>query len=227
MNRVLCTICVRSGSQEIKNKNLIKIKGKPLFTYTLLKAKKISFIDKIVLSTDSKKISNEFAKFGQDCFFLRSKKLSTSSAGKVSVIRDALLRAEKYFNQKFDHIIDLDVTSPLRTIKDIDFAYKHFLRKNSDNLISVCEARKNPYFNMVESINNKIKIVKKSNTIFSRQKAPTVYEMNASIYIWKRKTLLKTNNLFLKNTSMFIMPQDRSIDIDSKLDLKIVKHLTK
>jgi len=227
MKNILCTICARSGSIGIKNKNLIKINDQPLFSFTLFQAKKLSFIDNIVLSTDSKKISNQFSKYGLNSFFLRSKKLSNSSSGKVPVIRDALYRSEKYYNKKYDYIIDLDVTSPLRIIKDIKAAYKKFIEDDADNLITVCNAKKNPYFNMVEYNKNTLKLVKPTKKILSRQAAPLVYEMNASIYIWKRKCLISSNNLFTKKTSMYIMPSDRSIDIDNNFDLKIVKYLMK
>ena len=83
-------------------------------------------------------------------FFKRKAKLSSTRAGKVPVIRDALIKAEKYYQKKYDIIIDLDVTSPLRNIKDIRSSIKKFLKSKSNNLITVCKSRRNPYFNMVE-----------------------------------------------------------------------------
>jgi CMP-N-acetylneuraminic acid synthetase len=163
MKKLLCTICARSGSKGIKNKNLLKINGKPLFYYTLMQAKTNKLIDNIVLSTDSKKISKEFEKFGLSSFFIRSKNLSSSKAGKVPVIRDALLKAEDYYKQRYDYIIDLDITSPLRLNKDINSAFKKFLNNNADILFSVCEAKKNPYFNMIGLDKNKIKLIKKNS----------------------------------------------------------------
>tara|TARA_B100000586_G_C19852633_1_gene319280 strand:+ start:31 stop:327 length:297 start_codon:yes stop_codon:yes gene_type:complete len=86
--------------------------------------------------------------------------------------------------------------------------------------------KKNPYFNIVECKNKKITLSKKLLKIpDSRQQAPITYDMNASIYIWNRKTILKTDELFFKNTSLYLMPEERSIDIDSELDFKLVKLL--
>ena len=147
---ILCTICIRSGSEGLKNKGLMKINGKPLFYYTLKQAKKIKFFSNIVVSTNSQKISNSFLRYGLKSFFLRPKKLSNSKAGKIDVIRDALLRSEKFYNKKFDIIFDLDVTSPLRNVSDIKKAYKIFNNNKADILFSVCKARKNPYFNIIE-----------------------------------------------------------------------------
>ena len=133
---------------------------------------------------------------------------------------------EKKHKTKFDIIIDLDVTSPLRKIIDIKEALKKMILDKSNNLFTVCISRRNPYFNAVEFKNQKIRPVRNlMKKLTSRQSAPVVYDMNASIYIWKRHFLLKSDTVFGKNTSIYIMPENRSIDIDTGLDFKIVKDL--
>ena len=226
--KILCTICGRDGSKGIKNKNLTKIKGKPLIYYSIKQAIKSKLFDEIVVSTDGRKIQRIAKRYGASSWFLREKKLSSDRAAKLPVIKDSLIRSEKHFNKVFDYVIDLDISSPLRNIQDIRGAFKKFLKNNYDNLFSVFEAKKNPYFNMVEMINNKILISKKSKKFFtSRQTSPKVFSLNASIYIWKRETLLKCKALIGKKTGIYEMPQERSIDIDSNLDLKMVKSLIK
>ena len=127
----------------------------------------------------------------------------------------------------FDYIVDLDVTSPFRTLKDLKLSLKKIIDEKSEVLISAIIAKKNPYFNMVEyKKNNKLDLVKKSKKqIFSRQMAPMVYDMNASIYIWRRKSLLKKNNLFFGKTSLYLMKNEYSIDVDTKEDFEIIKKL--
>lgn len=229
--RVLCTICARSGSKGLKNKNIKKINGKNLICFTIEQAIKSKIFDNIVISTDSEKIQKITKKYQNKigCWFLRSKSLSTDKAPKIPVIKDALKRSEEYFKKKFDYVIDLDPTSPLRLVKDIKIAFKLFKQKKADLLITGCESRKNPYFNMFEIKNKKAKIVKKhkNTSFFNRQSSPKVYEMNASIYIWKRKSLITARKLFLNNTIAYIMPYERSIDIDSELDFQFVKKLIK
>lgn len=221
--RVLCVICARSGSKGIKNKNLLNFFGKPLILHTLEQAKKIKKFTNIVVSTDSKKISKVVGK--DYAWFLRSKSLSGDKIPKINVIIDALKKSEKKLKKKYDLVIDLDVTSPLRLASDIVNAFKIFEKKNFDNLFSVCEASRNPYFNMIEVINKKILLSKNKKIFFSRQTAPKVYDMNAALYIWKRDILLKKKSLFNKKTGIYIMPKFRSMDIDDKLDYKIVKFL--
>ena len=227
--KILCTICVRGGSKSVKDKNIKLINNKPLIYYSIEHAKKSNLFEDIVISTDSKKIQNISKSFGIKNFFLRPKFLSTSSAPKIPVIRHALYEAERYYKKKYDYIIDLDVTSPLRLVEDIKKAFSKFLKENSNLLFSVNESRVNPYFNSVEVKKDKaIRPVKKLGyTLKRRQDAPKVYDLNASIYIWKRKTLVSSNSLFVKKNSIYIMPPERGYDVDTISDFKIVSYLMK
>ena len=225
---ILCTICARKGSKGIKGKNLLKIKNKSLIFYTIDQAQKIKSINDIVISTDLKLSPKELKKRRLKVFFKREKKLSNDKVGKVPVIRDALKRAEKYYNKQYEIIIDLDVTSPLRSLNDIKNAISKFINSKSNNLITLCESRKNPYFNMVEIIKKVPNLVINSRKIIRRrQDAPKIYDMNASIYLWKRKFLMKSDNLFSKKTMYYLMPVNRSIDIDNINDFKLVKFYLK
>ena len=226
--KILCTICGRKGSKGVRNKNLVKIKNKPLIYYSIKQALKSKLFDEIVVSTDGADIQKTALRYGASCWFLRSKKLSNDNAPKIPVIKDTLIRSEKYFNKIFDYVIDLDISSPLRKTEDIKYAFKKFLINENDNLFSVFLSKKNPYFNMVEKKNNKILLTKKiKKKITSRQSSPKVYSLNASIYIWKRKSLINNQKLIGHNTGIYEMPEERSIDIDSSLDLKFVKSLIK
>jgi CMP-N,N'-diacetyllegionaminic acid synthase len=225
--KVLCTICARGGSKSVKNKNLKKINKKPLIDITLTQAIKSKIFSNIVVSSDSDKILN-VSKKHKVILHKRSKKLSSDKSPKIPVIRDALKFAEKKTKNKYDYIIDLDVTSPLRNILDIKKSFLKFLKNKNSNLFTITEARRNPYFNMIEISNNKIKICKKNIKPFvRRQDAPKVFELNASINIWKRNWLIKSDKLISKKTGYYFMPMQRSMDIDSYHDFKIVEYLLK
>ncbi len=221
----LCIICARAGSKRLKNKNLKIIFGKPLIFHTINQAINSKIFDKIIFSTDSDKMRKIALKFGAQAWFKRPKKFSVDKAAKMPVIRHAIIEAEKKFNIKYDYICDLDVTSPLRKVSDIKNAYKKFISSKQDMLISGNKARKNPYFNMIQkSKSNIIKLVKKPKKYFVRtQDAPIVYELNASIYFWKREACFKQKGPFCKKTFFYEMPYDRSIDIDSITDFKMVE----
>ncbi len=224
---ILCTICARKGSKGLRNKNIKKLFGKPLIIHTIDQAKKSKIFSKIVVSSDSKKIL-KLVKKKVDLTIQRPKKLSKDNSAKVPVVRHALKEAEKFYNTLFHTVIDLDVTSPLRTKQDIINAKRIFKKGKNSNLISVTKSKKNPYFNMIEIIKNRPQIVKKfEKKILARQQAPKVFELNASIYIWKRNYLLSTNNLFNKKTGVYFMPENKSVDVDNKLDFQIVEFLMK
>ncbi len=221
----LCTICARSGSKGVPNKNIKKIAGKPLIQHTIEQAKKSKIFSDIIVSSDCKKILKIAEKLGVHTL-KRTNQLSKDFVGKVDVIRDAALKAQKMLDKKFDNVIDLDVTSPLRQVSDIHNSFKKFQNGNYQNLITGCVARKNPYFNMIEIKKNVLSISKRTDKkIYSRQKSPQVFEMNASIYIWKNKALMNKSNLVTSNTAFYEMPEERSIDIDTMLDWKIVSFL--
>ncbi len=227
---ILCTICMRGGSKGVKNKNLKMINGKPLMYYTIDQAIKSKAFKKIVVSTDSKKISSIARKLGAQSWFLRPKHMARDKSAKIPAIRHAFLKAESYFKEQYDILVDLDVTSPLRNIKDIKMALKKFKYENANTLITICDARKNPYFNMLElkkGFFKKVKKLRNNNDIKRRQDAPKVYEMNASIYIWKREAIIKNFPLLTKKTSIYLMPYERSIDIDTNTDFKLVDLLIK
>ena len=225
--KILCTICARGGYKGIKNKNINKINGKELIFYNKKKKKKSKLFEDIAVSSDSKKILNIAKKYSITNIFLRKKKYSTNIAPKINAIKNCLDQMEKKRNIKYDIICDLDVTSPLRLVSDVLNAYKVFIKNNCPNLISVNYSRRNPYFNMVEFKNMKLQISKGMQKYTARQQVPKVFDINASIYFWKRDFLLKSNKIINKKTSIFIMPFERSIDIDTREDLKIVKLLMK
>ena len=228
MNSTLCTVSMRGGSQGVKNKNFKLINGKPLMYFTIKQAIKSRIFDHIVVSTDSKKILRIAKSYGAEGWFLRPKKLSLNSSQKIPVIRHALLQAEKFYNKKFETIIDLDVTSPLRKTEDILKAYKFFIKQKANILITGCKSKKNPYFNMIEIKNNKVQVAKRlKKNIYRRQDAPKTYDYNASIYIWRRKALINFKSFYTSKTVFYEMPESRSIDIDSKLDFKLVEFLLK
>ena len=227
--KILCIICARGGSKRLKNKNFKKLLGKPLIYHTIKQAIASKIFDKIIFSTDSNKLKKMAVKFGAEAWFKRPKILSSDRAAKMPVIRHAVLASEKKFKYKFDYICDLDVTSPLRKVDDIKNAFKKFKSSKKDMLISGNKARKNPYFNMIQkNKKNLIKLVIKPKKFYVRtQDAPVVYDLNASIYFWKRKACFMQKGPFCKKTIFYEMPFNRSIDIDSLSDFKMVEFFAK
>lgn len=227
MSKILCTICARGGSKGVKNKNIEEINAKPLIAYTIEQAQQSLLFEHIVISTDSDDIAEVAKKYGAEVFFKRSKEMASDHAGKLDVIRDAFVRSEEHYKKKYDYLIDLDATAPLRDVDDIINSFHQFLKDDNDNLITAMPSRRSPYFNLVEvNKDGEIYLSKNlDNAILRRQDAPKSYDMNASIYIWKRDTILNDKSLFLKKTGLYIMSEERSIDIDTPLDFEFVEFL--
>ena len=224
--KIACIICARQNSKGLPNKNFKKLKGIPLIEWTISQAKKIREFDYILLSTDNIKLSKFYKKKYNIENVKRPSKISKDNTSKTEVIYHGLSYLEKKYNTNIDYIVDLDVTTPLRKISDIRRSLKKLINSKFDNLVSVNIAKKNPYFNIVELSNNKIKYLKSTNKTYnSRQSSPKVYELNGAIYIWKRKLIInkKLRNKLITNSTMHIeIERNTAIDIDTKLDWRLI-----
>ena len=224
---VLCTICARGGSKGVKNKNIRPLLGKPLIAHTIEQAKASGLFSHIVISTDSPTIMEVAREYGAEVFFTRSKELSDDHAGKLQVIKDAFRRSEEYYQERFDYHFDLDATSPLREVADIHKAFENFLQGSYEVLQTAMPARRSPYFNLVECDEEGYIHLSKTpkEPILRRQDSPKCYDLNASIYIWTRDAILYKDTIFGKGCGLYVMPEERSIDIDNEVDFAFVEFM--
>ena len=233
MRKIFFHIGARKNSQGVKNKNIKLINGKPLIQWSIEQAKKIKKNSKIIVSSDSKKILNLSKKLKVDFLILRPKNLSSSKISKIYVWKHSVnYMLKKKLMDENDIFIDLDCTCPIRDINDIKLMIKKFnkfnkLRKKFDGIISITEARKNPYFNLVEkNKNNHLELSKKlKKNIVRRQDCPNVFEHVASIYVLKPLFILKKNFLMHGKLYGHLIKNFTGLDIDNKFDFKIVKYI--
>ncbi len=226
MSRI-CTICARGGSKGVKNKNIRELAGKPLIAHTLEQARSTRLFELIAVSSDSPEILDTARRHGADLMVERPPELATDTAAKLPAIRHCVQEAEKYAGKGFDVLVDLDATSPLRLPEDICGAVELLETSGVSNVITAAPARRSPYFNLVElGENNVVRLSKPlAKAIIRRQDSPQCFDMNASIYVWRRDSLFNHPTVFAADTRLFVMPEERSIDIDSELDFEIVKML--
>jgi len=227
MNRkkanIVAIIPARGGSKGIPKKNIKILANKPLIAYTIEQALKSKYIDRTIVSTDDKEIADISKYYGAEIPFMRPDSLSGDDVSTIDVLLHALdwlVNCEKY---TFDILVLLHTTAPLRAVKDIDTCIEMLLTEKADNIISVTEAHRNPYFNMVEvDKQGRVKLAKKGAFI-TRQSTPKVYDLNASIYVWWKDLFKKKRSLLLTGTKLYLMPKERSIDIDDEIDFKIAE----
>jgi CMP-N,N'-diacetyllegionaminic acid synthase len=222
--RVLCTICARAGSKGVANKNLRPINSKPLIVYSIEQALATKLFDQIAVSSDSPEIRSVSLAKGATFAVERPIEMASDTAPKLPAIRHCVEAVEKKFGQ-FDVIIDLDATAPLRLPDDILGALELLTSTNSDNVITGTPSHRSPYFNLVETNENGIVHLSKQPpvSVERRQDSPQCFDMNASIYVWRRNALFENETLFTNNTRLFVMPQERSLDIDSQADFEMVE----
>ena len=225
--KIVAIICARGGSKGIPRKNIRPLCGKPLIVHTIEAAKKCQLIDRTIVSTDDSEIAEIAKASGAEVPFLRPKELALDDTPGLLVLKHAVQFLESELSYSPDIIVNLDSTSPLRTERDIEACIKMVRDEGADNVFSVTEAHRNPYFNMVEIIDGKVRLVKQPARAASRrQDAPKVYDMNASIYVWKKEALMNRDSLFLENTRVYLMPK-WAADIDDETDFEFVEFMMK
>ena len=225
---ILITVCARGGSKGIPGKNIKLLNGKPLIEYTLNSAKIFSqnHNSKIAISTDDEKILSICNSFGIHTNYRRPIELSTDTAGKVDTINDILLFEEKEKNIKYNYILDLDVTSPLRTQLDLNEAFKNLQNdKNALNIFSVNIANKNPYFNMVEKKEDGYFELSKKGEYLTRQSADPVFELNASFYFYRREFFSNEIKKVVNERSLIHLMKHICFDLDHPIDFEFLNFL--
>jgi len=222
---VVCVIPARGGSKGLPGKNIKMFCGKPLIAYTIEQARQSEYIDRIIVSTEAEEIARISLEYGAEVPFMRPMELAGDSSSTVDVLVHAINWLETVDQYAFDILILLHTTTPLRGVEDINKSITLMVEEKADNVFSVTEAHRNPYFNMVEEGSNGFVMLVKEGCFSTRQAAPKVYDMNASIYVWWKNALKEGKKVFLKQTKAYVMPKERSIDIDDDLDFKIAEFL--
>lgn len=223
----LCTICARGGSKGVKNKNVRELHGSPMIAWSVRRAIESGLFAHVIVSTDSDQIADAAIAAGAEAFFRRPPEMASDTAAKLPVIQHAFRASEVHYGREFAVIVDLDATSPLRVASDIAGAVEMLETGRWDNIITGMPARRSPYFNLVEQgEGGRVFLAKRlEKPIARRQDAPRCFDMNASIYAWTRASLLGSERVIGENTGIFVMPEERSIDVDSEIDFKLVELL--
>ncbi len=221
-------ICARGGSKGVKGKNLRDLAGKPLIAHSIKQAKDCGLFVAVAVSSDSAKIRDTAIEYGADHVVERPVEQASDTAPKVPAIRHCAETVEVETREEFDTIVDLDATAPLRNIDDIRSVVELLETSDSANVVSAMPSRRSPYFNLVElDDKGRVHLSKPPATpIARRQDAPECFDLNASVFAWTRSALFSDNDYVLgDNTRLFVMPEERSIDIDTETDFKFVEFM--
>jgi CMP-N-acetylneuraminic acid synthetase len=228
--KVLITICGRGGSKGIPGKNIKLLNNIPLIAYTIKHAFQFCnlFDADIALSTDSDSIKKIASDYKLNTIYNRPFNLSTDNISKKDTITDVLFYYEKLNKLEYDIILDLDITSPLRTLNDLLSAYNLLINDpKCVNIFSVSSSNKNPYFNMVEKKNNGYFGLIKEGNYFTRQSTPKVFDLNASFYFYKRNYFINNNLKTINEYSLIYEMPHICFDLDHNIDFQFMEYLLK
>ena len=215
----LAIIPARSGSKGLKDKNILDLNGHPLMYYSIKAAFNSGCFDTVMVSTDSKKYAEIAEKCGAEVPFLRSDELSSDTAGSWDMVRE-VLKKYKNIGQEFDYVTLLQPTSPLRDSEDIKNAYGMLSKANGTNVVSVTEVA-HPVqwcFELPEDASME-EMARSPYSTMRRQDLVPHYRENGAIYIVDAKKIMNDSyNLYADNCYAFVMPGEKSVDIDNEID---------
>lgn len=219
--QVLAIIPARGGSKGLPRKNILPLAGKPLIAWTIEAARDSRYIDRCIVSTDDHEIARVASEWGGDVPFLRPGELALDSTPTRDVVLHAINLVAGY-----DYIVVLQPTSPLRLSEDIDGCLEAMVQANSATAVSVTEADKPPYWMYRLKPGGRLVPVMECGTpLFRRQDAPTIYVLNGAVYAGTPGAYMKDEPFVRGDTVGYPMPKERSVDIDTELDLKLCEWL--
>ncbi len=222
---ILGIIPARGGSKGLPRKNIRPLLGKPLIAWTIEQALSSEYIDRVIVSTEDEEIAEISKKFGAEVPFIRSRELASDNAEQIDVIIHAINRLEMN-NDFHDLVILLQPTSPLRTSKDIDSSVELLSLKNAKAIVSVCEVEHHPYWtNILPSDGCMENFLRPEIINKNRQELPVFFRLNGAVYLAYSDYLKAQRKFFGKKTFAYLMPRERSVDIDTDIDFRLAEIL--
>ncbi|WP_019123267.1 cytidylyltransferase domain-containing protein [Brevibacillus massiliensis] len=218
---VLAIIPARGGSKGVPRKNIREVAGKPLIAWTIEEAKKSRYIDQTILSSEDDEIISVARSWGCEVPFKRPPELAQDDTPGIDPVLHALSQVSKY-----DYIVLLQPTSPLRKAEDIDGCIHTCLRLSANACVSVTEPDKSPYWMYKVDDRKRMSLLLTGDSFaVRRQQLPKVYALNGAVYVAKSEWIQAKKSFLTDETVAYIMPKERSIDIDTEFDLKVASIL--
>ena len=211
----IAIILARGGSKRLLKKNILDFGGKPLIAWSIEAASDSKYIDRLIISTDSKEIADVAIKYNCEVPFMRPPELATDDANSNDVILHALDKLE----YPYDIVMLLQPTSPLRKSKDIDQALEFMQKNNVSVVVSVCSSNKPLYWHFTLGTDGNLKPLYKDKLFYTnRQELPLTYIPNGALYIAKTDYYRSKKTFYTGSTFAYLMPPERSVDIDNRID---------
>jgi CMP-N-acetylneuraminic acid synthetase len=224
---ILGVIPARGGSKSVPRKNIALLQGKPVIAYTIEAAQQSQLLTHFLVSSEDAEIIAIAKEYGAPVPFIRSAELATDNAPTLPVVQHAVREMETQNNITYDFVVLLQPTTPLRLAEDIDLAIKKLISTEADSVISVCDVGAYHPARMRQIVNDQLVElpIREPKEMLRRQDLPPVYIRNGAIYAVKRDVVMYQNSMVGKVSRPYIMPEERSVNIDSKLDFILAEIL--
>ena len=222
---IVCLIFARGGSKGLPNKNIRPLSGKPLIQWTIETAFSVSEISRVIVSTDSLEIAEIAISCGAEVPFMRPDYLASDTAAELDAWKHALTYLRDEESAMPTMMVSLPVTAPLRTAVDVSMAIQLFCATDSDLVVAVSEAQRNPYFNMLIREQDLYVLGNSSVNVSRRQDAPDYYDLSTVVYVANTDFVLRTDRILNGKTRAIVIPKERAVDIDDLLDFQYAEFL--
>lgn len=223
---IVAIIPARGGSKGIPRKNVKLLCGKPLIAYTIEAALSSKCIGRVVVSTEDKEIAEVAGEYGAEVI-ARPAELARDDTPSFLVCQHVIRYLEEIKNFYPDVVVVLQPTSPRRIVEDVDRAIEKFLEADCDTVVSVCEAEHPPHWTYTLEGDRMKPVIPGGEKILRRQDTPKIYRLNGAVYVTRRDIIMNENRVLGNDTRAYIMPIERSIDIDTELDFQFADLLMK
>lgn len=220
-------IFARGGSKGLPGKNIKILNGKPLIGWAIEHARAVPRIRRLIVSTDSEEVASVAKSFGAEVPFIRPENISTDDSPEWFAWQHALNYLSLDEGRLPDVMVSIPTTSPLRKPEDIEKCIDEYLKGEADIIITVTDAHRNPWFNMVKaSSDGLVELVNKPNAkVFRRQDAPVIYDMTTVAYVANSSFVMEHNGHFSGRVRAVQIPLERAIDIDTITDFEFANFL--
>lgn len=223
---ILGAIFARGGSKGVPRKNIRPLSGKPLIAYAIECAKAVPLIDRVIVSTDDEEIAVVAKQYGAEVPFMRPAELAQDTSPELLAWKHALETMEKQLGHAVDVLVSVPTTSPLRVPQDVEACLRMLLDSDADIVVTITEAHRSPYFNMVtlDSDKNARLVIPPSGAVLTRrQDAPVVYDMTTVAYAVRAAYVKTTTAVMAGKVKAVIVPKERTLDIDTLLDFEMAE----
>lgn len=223
-SKIYAFIFARGGSKGLPGKNLLPLAGKPLILHSIDLALSLPEVSKVIVSTDDEKIAAVARRAGAEVPFIRPAELATDTAAEWLAWQHAINELSKN-GDDFDIFLSLPATAPLRNYADVNFCIDVFRKTDCDAVITVREAERSPYFNMVKrNSDGSVQLAVEGN-FHRRQDTPVLYDMTTVAYVVSKDFILSASHIFDGNVRAVMIPRERAVDIDNAMDMTIAEAL--